>query len=56
MVVIIVKTNLKNGSVSHVILFGSRLELGYDKLVEYYSMIKFFYFYKLIWVCYEKKI
>jgi len=37
-VVIIVKTNLKNGKIAHVILFSSDLELAYDKLIEYYQL------------------
>ena len=37
-VVIIVKTHLKTGQAAHVILFGSRLELAYDKLIEYYQL------------------
>ena len=37
-VVIIVKTNLKNLATSHVILFSSDLNLGYDKLIDYYSL------------------
>ena len=36
--VIIVKTNIKNLSTSHVILFSSDLNLTYDKLIEYYSL------------------
>lgn len=37
-VVIIVKTNLKNLSTSHVILFSSDLDLAHDKLIDYYSL------------------
>ena len=37
-VVIIVKTNIKNLSRSHVILFSSDLDLPYDKLIDYYSL------------------
>ena len=37
-VVIIVKTNIKNLSTSHVILFSSDLTLTYDKLIDYYSL------------------
>jgi putative transposase len=37
-VVIIVKTNKKTGAVSHVILFSSDHELGYEELVKYYRL------------------
>jgi putative transposase len=37
-VVIIVKTNMKTGKTAHIILFSSDLELGYDKLIEYYQL------------------
>jgi len=37
-VIIIVKTNLNTGQVAHVILFSSDLQLGYDKLIEYYQL------------------
>ena len=37
-VVIIVKTNIKNLSTSHVILFSSDLDLAYHKLIDYYSL------------------
>lgn len=37
-VVIIVKTNIKNLSTSHVILFSSDLDLAHEKLIEYYSL------------------
>jgi putative transposase len=37
-VVIIVKTNLKTGARVHVILFSSDLDLGYDKLIDYYKL------------------
>ncbi len=36
--VIIVKTNLKTQKVGHVILFSSDAELGWEKLVDYYSL------------------
>ncbi len=36
--VIIVKTNVKTHKVGHVILFSSAAELGWEKLVEYYSL------------------
>ncbi len=34
----IVKTNLKKQKVGHVILFSSDEELGWEKLMEYYSL------------------
>lgn len=37
-VVVLVKTNLKTQSRAHVLLFSSDLSLGFDKLVEYYSL------------------
>jgi hypothetical protein len=37
-VVIIVKTNLKTQSRGHALLFSSDLELGWEKLVKYYSL------------------
>jgi putative transposase len=37
-VVIIVKTNLKTQARAHVLLFSSDLSLGWEKLVEYYSL------------------
>jgi len=37
-VVIIVKTNPRTGAQAHVILFSSDLELGYEKLIEYYRL------------------
>jgi len=37
-VIIIVKINLKNGQVAHVILVICDLELAYDKLVEYHQL------------------
>ena len=37
-VVIIVKTNQRNGACAHVCLFSSDLELAYDKLIDYYSL------------------
>ena len=37
-VVIIVKTNIRNLSTSHVILFSSDLTLTYDKLIDHYSL------------------
>ncbi|HEX4951578.1 MAG TPA: transposase [Blastocatellia bacterium] len=36
--VIIVKTNLKTQKVGHVILFSSDAELGWEQLVDYYSL------------------
>lgn len=36
--VIIVKTNVKTQKVGHVILFSSDQELGWEKLVDYYSL------------------
>ena len=35
---LIVKTNVKTHKVGHVILFSSAAELGWEKLVEYYSL------------------
>ena len=37
-VVIIEKRNLKKGKVGHVILFSSDVELGWEKLIEYYRL------------------
>jgi hypothetical protein len=37
-VVIIVKTNLDTGSIAHVILFSTDLELAYDKMIKFYSL------------------
>jgi putative transposase len=37
-IVIITKTNLKNNTISHVILFSSDLDLDYEKLIDYYSL------------------
>ena len=37
-VVVIVKTNQRNGACAHVCLFSSDLELAYDKLIDYYSL------------------
>lgn len=37
-VVIIVKTNQRTGAQAHVILFSSDLELGYEKLIDYYRL------------------
>lgn len=37
-VVILVKTNLKTHTRSHVILFSSDLTLSYDKIIEYYKL------------------
>jgi putative transposase len=37
-VVVILKTNLKTQAQAHVILFGSDLDLAYDRLVDYYSL------------------
>ena len=37
-VVVLVKTNLKSGARAHVLLFSSDLDLGWEKLVEYYSL------------------
>jgi putative transposase len=36
--VILVKTNLKTHACSHVILFSSDLELGFDKIIDYYKL------------------
>jgi len=32
------KTNINTAYASHIILFGSRLELTHDKLIEYYQL------------------
>lgn len=37
-IVVIVKTNLRTGAVAHVVLFSSDLELGYERLIEYYRL------------------
>ncbi len=37
-VVIIVKTNQRSGAHAHVILFSGDLELGYEKLTDYYRL------------------
>lgn len=37
-VVIIVKTNQRTGAQAHVVLFSSDLELGYEKLIDYYRL------------------
>ena len=37
-VVIIVKTNQRTGTQAHVILFSSDLQLGYEKLIDYYRL------------------
>ena len=37
-VVVIVKTNQRNGACAHVCLFSSDLELAYDQLIDYYSL------------------
>lgn len=37
-VVVLVKTNLRTQARAHVLLFSSDLSLGWDKLVEYYSL------------------
>ncbi|MEA1895617.1 MAG: hypothetical protein U9N36_10550 [Euryarchaeota archaeon] len=37
-VVIIVKSNLKTGARTHVILFSSDLDLDYAKLIDYYKL------------------
>jgi putative transposase len=37
-VVVIVKTNLKTKAVAHVLLFSSDLRLGFEKLIDYYSL------------------
>jgi len=37
-VVIIKKINLKSGKVGHAILFSSDVELGWEKLIAYYSL------------------
>lgn len=37
-VVIIVKTNQRTGVQAHVVLFSSDLELGYEKLIDYYRL------------------
>ena len=36
--VIILKTHQKTGKIAHVILFGSDLDLAYDKLIKYYQL------------------
>jgi len=37
-VVTIVKTNLETGANAHIILFSSDLNLGWDKIIEYYRL------------------
>ena len=37
-VVVIHKTNLKTEATAHVILFSSDLDLGYDKIIDYYKL------------------
>jgi hypothetical protein len=37
-VVVIVKTNLKTNKTAHVVLFSSDLELGYEKMIDYYRL------------------
>lgn len=37
-VVIIVKTNLDTGSMAHVILFSTDLDLAYNKMIKFYSL------------------
>ena len=37
-IVVIVKTNLENNKIGHVILFSSDLDLTWDKLVDYYRL------------------
>jgi putative transposase len=37
-VVVIVKTNQRNGACAHVCLFSSDLDLAYDTLIDYYSL------------------
>ena len=37
-VVVIVKTNQRTGAQAHVVLFSSDLELGYEKLIDYYRL------------------
>ena len=37
-VVVIVKTNLKTNKTAHVVLFSSDLELGYEKVIDYYRL------------------
>lgn len=37
-VVILVKTNLKTNTHSHVILFSSDLELSFEKIIDYYKL------------------
>ncbi len=37
-VVIIVKTNHRTGAQAHVVLFSSDLDLGYEKLIDYYRL------------------
>jgi putative transposase len=37
-VVVILKTNLKAGSLAHVVLFSTDLEVVYDKIIKFYSL------------------
>ncbi|BCL36719.1 hypothetical protein NSMS1_42020 [Nostoc sp. MS1] len=37
-VVILVKTNLKTNTASHVILFSSDLDLTFEKIIDYYKL------------------
>jgi putative transposase len=37
-IVVIVKTNLKTNKTAHVVLFSSDLELGYEKMIDYYRL------------------
>lgn len=37
-VVVIVKTNQRTGAQAHVVLFSSDLDLGYEKLIDYYRL------------------
>ena len=37
-VVVMVKTNLKTNKTAHVVLFSSDLELGYEKMIDYYRL------------------
>jgi putative transposase len=37
-VVIILKTNLDTGSIAHVILFSTDLDLAYDRMIKFYSL------------------
>ena len=37
-IVVIVKTNLKTNKTAHVVLFSSDLELGYEKVIDYYRL------------------